>query len=57
MLGPFFPNLGDTKLLKSEVVRQEIAALEKDYMEIAQLGTRYEVRYFLLLFLLYNNYL
>ena len=44
MLGPFFPNLDNSKMLRSEVVRNEMQALERDYMEIAKLGARYEVR-------------
>lgn len=43
MLGPFFPNLGDSKLLKSEIVRREKESLERDYFELAKLGQRYEV--------------
>lgn len=43
MLGPFFPNLGDSKLLKSEIVRREKETLERDYFELAKLGQRYEV--------------
>lgn len=46
MLGPFFPNLGDSKLLKSEIVRQEMLKLENDYAELAQLGQRYTVSVF-----------
>lgn len=45
MLGPFFPNLGDSKLLKSEIVRREKETLEQDYFELAKLGQRYEVCY------------
>lgn len=41
MLGPFFPNLGDSNLLKSEVVRKEMMNLEADYMELAKLGQQY----------------
>lgn len=41
MLGPFFPNLGDSNLLKSEVVRDEMMKLEADYMELAKLGSQY----------------
>lgn len=33
--------MGDSKLLKSEVVRNEMAKLEKDYMELAKLGSQY----------------
>lgn len=43
MLGPFFPNLGDSKLLKSDIVRNEMEVLERDYGELAKLGHRYEV--------------
>lgn len=41
MLGPFFPNLGDSKLLKSEIVRQEMMSLESDYTHLAKLGHQY----------------
>lgn len=44
MMGPFFPDFSDSKLMKSEIVRKEMGSLERDYAELAKLGTRYEVR-------------
>lgn len=43
MMGPFFPDLGNSNLMKSEIVRKEMGSLERDYMQLSQLGTRYEV--------------
>lgn len=43
MMGPFFPNFGDSNLLKSEMVRKEMEVLERDYGELAKLGSRYNV--------------
>ncbi|CAN8070340.1 unnamed protein product [Agarophyton chilense] len=42
MIGPFFPDFSDSKLMKSEIVRKEMGSLERDYAELAKLGTRYE---------------
>ena len=44
MIGPFFPDFTDSEMMKSEIVRQEMGNLERDYNELAKLGTRYEVR-------------
>lgn len=43
MLGPFFPDLSQTNLMKSDIVRKEMTSLERDYKELAKLGMRYEV--------------
>lgn len=43
MIGPFFPDFSSSKLMKSEIVRKEMSLLERDYAELAKLGTRYEV--------------
>lgn len=43
MIGPFFPDIGNSNLMKSEIVRKEMGSLERDYMQLSQLGTRYEV--------------
>ena len=43
MIGPFFPDFSTSKLMKSEIVRKEMATLERDYAELAKLGSRYEV--------------
>lgn len=46
MIGPFFPSdLSSSKLMKSEIVRKEMGSLERDYAELAKLGTRYEVSF------------
>lgn len=45
MIGPFFPDLGSSNLMKSEIVRKEKDNLERDYAELTQLGQRYEVRF------------
>lgn len=43
MIGPFFPDFSDSNLMKSEIVRKEMGNLERDYTELAKLGTRFEV--------------
>lgn len=48
MIGPFFPDFSTSKLMQSEIVRKEMGALERDYAELAKLGSRYEVSLFLL---------
>ena len=46
MMGPFFPDFGNSKLMKSEIVRKEMGSLERDYAELTKLGTSYEVSYY-----------